>query len=798
MTDTNQGKMKKPLKIGFLLLSIGVLAVAAFDIYSIIHGGISTYSVGGTYGFIDKSGNEVVKIQYDGANSFSDGMAVVAVGDEDEDVSYGYIDKTGKLVIDTKYEYASDFSEGAAMVSMNPYSGQFSCIDKTGQTLFDIECYCPYSFSEGMAKVEMGAIDDTRHGFVDKNGHMLFPQFEEASDFHEGLAAVSIDNHYGYIDKTGQVVIEMQFAYASDFSEGLAAVKVGDDDDAKYGYIDKTGQMVIAPQFAEASAFSQGLAAVSLNDDEYEEYSEFGYIDKTGQIVIEPQFSFAAKFSEDLAAVQLDYEDGYGFIDRSGNMIISPQYSAYEDFKEGLASVYCDSLQGYVFIDKTGEIVLGKALIDAGLVTYDYSEGLSRAYRKQRIGLKNWLGVHITEPIYKEFYMLDNGILRAKIAEDNCQLLNRRGKVLMDKVEWAYDFNEKLTEVVIEGKHGLVDKQGNFVVEPIYDGTGYYDSDVDRMLVKIDDKYGYINGKGEVAIDLIYDDANDFDEDGEALVELDGKSMYIDANGEIVGGNTSSSLKSMEGYIENYIEVEYADDNMLAPTPAEIEELVVSTKVDIRNSIYQILAQLPDYEEQYEYDKESKEEFITWNIIDNMVSDPAIFNVRKKDYKDCVKSATQDEMEDEDFSCWSLMNWWGSTWRSRFITPLLSSERLQNTMYEWVKPILKHAFDECQLHQKMFIVDAINHMLAYTSKYDHQTEKEFYMACCDSEYGEDLFNCTEELYDMEPEFGTVGNPYRPLETWVYRRVEEQSMSAEQIHYWLVRIKADLDLAGFQE
>ena len=49
--------------------------------------------------------------------------------------------------------------------------------------------------------------------------------------------------------KTGEIVINPQFDYAGCFSEGLAVIRVGDQNTGKFGFIDKTGQMVIKPQF---------------------------------------------------------------------------------------------------------------------------------------------------------------------------------------------------------------------------------------------------------------------------------------------------------------------------------------------------------------------------------------------------------------------------------------------------------------------------------------------------------------------------------------------------------------------
>ncbi|WP_081103996.1 WG repeat-containing protein [Leptospira weilii] len=48
---------------------------------------------------------------------------------------------------------------------------------------------------------------------------------------------------------------------AHSFSEGLAAVQIG----KKWGFIDKTGNVVIPPQLEIASHFSEGLALAVRN-----------------------------------------------------------------------------------------------------------------------------------------------------------------------------------------------------------------------------------------------------------------------------------------------------------------------------------------------------------------------------------------------------------------------------------------------------------------------------------------------------------------------------------------------------
>lgn len=56
---------------------------------------------------------------------------------------------------------------------------------------------------------------------------------------------VNANNKFGYIDKTGKEITEVNYDFAADFSEGLAAV----GREGKYGFIDATRKEIIPVQF---------------------------------------------------------------------------------------------------------------------------------------------------------------------------------------------------------------------------------------------------------------------------------------------------------------------------------------------------------------------------------------------------------------------------------------------------------------------------------------------------------------------------------------------------------------------
>jgi hypothetical protein len=107
------------------------------------------------------------------------------------------------------------------------------------------------------------------------------------------LFPIQLQGKWGFIDRTGKVVVSPRFKHAGDFRERRASVQVGD----KFGFVDETGKVVIPPQFDRVEDFAGGLARVQVG-------VKWGFVDPSGKIAVSPRFTAAGKFSEGRAPVQ--------------------------------------------------------------------------------------------------------------------------------------------------------------------------------------------------------------------------------------------------------------------------------------------------------------------------------------------------------------------------------------------------------------------------------------------------------------------------------------------------------------
>ena len=205
-------------------------------------------------------------------------------------------------------------------------------------------------------------------GFIDKSGNFIIePQFDGAGDFQDGLALVKIDWRRGYIDKAGAYAIEPQFQLANSFSEGLACVMLDD----KWGYIGKDGSFVIPLQYDKAMDFHDGIAQVEIGN-------EWFYIDKSGNRVPDPN-STQEPFSEQAEWPMRKVEgDKIGYVNESGEFVIKPAYFDAGPFCDGLARVKKGRTSQWGFIDRDGKPAFKEKFEAAG----DFHEEVAKVLVK--------------------------------------------------------------------------------------------------------------------------------------------------------------------------------------------------------------------------------------------------------------------------------------------------------------------------------------------------------------------------------------------------------------------------------
>lgn len=218
----------------------------------------------GLFGFVNGKGEWVIEPVYQDVNSFESGVAAVEI-----DGLWGGIDTNGNIVIEPKYLSDFRYIGDGDIALVEGDEDKFWYIDKAGNRINDIDyspLECQYFYSDGLAYVKDAKTG--LYGFVDKTGkYVLEPQFVSAKWFENGLAAVSqiVDGKelYGCINQKGELVIDYQFEALSTFTEnGLAAA----EQEGKWGFVDKSGNWIVEPIYKSVRNYSNGYAIVEVEN----------------------------------------------------------------------------------------------------------------------------------------------------------------------------------------------------------------------------------------------------------------------------------------------------------------------------------------------------------------------------------------------------------------------------------------------------------------------------------------------------------------------------------------------------
>jgi hypothetical protein len=323
-----------------------------------------------------------------------------------------------------------------------------------------------------------------KFGAIGLDGEWLIkPTYDMLGFFNEGLAVINLNGKFGFINKAGKITIPLEYDYASDFESGRAVIQKGEG----IGLIDRSEKIILEPIYEDIGMFSEGLIYAQFNE-------KYGYFDRFGELRIPMIFDEAFSFKDGMARVEINNKQS--FINTQGDYLIDPIYDEVSFFTKDLIVVDSAGLKG--IINLKGKYVVKPTYDEIGELSY----GLAIVSSDDQLGYIDSLGELI---ISLEFDVFPNSMELGQ-------------------------FRPFSALAKYQGKFGLIDRYGKFVVPNVYSKLGEFSTILAFNKGKL---WGFIDLNNKVLIPSKYDWAESF-KNGGAIVDKEGAQGVINMAGEVI------------------------------------------------------------------------------------------------------------------------------------------------------------------------------------------------------------------------------------------------------------------------
>lgn len=328
-------------------------------------------------------------------------------------------------------------------------------------------------YFDGLFPASVKTTSGTKWGYIDRSGSMVIqPKYEDAQDFQDnGLAVVGADGLYGLIDRLARFVVKPKYQSISPFLEHRATVI----DRQGFQMINEQGEVLTRRSYPYIAGLSEGRAVYNVTDSGSGDgaNSRYGYLDAEGQEAIPAQYEEANDFSGGKAVVKIK-ENLYALIDPQGRQLATYPFAYVGPLGEGMLAFQRESAGKYGYIDEQGNVVI--------------------------------------PPAFSSAFPYHHGRAIVNTAED------------------------------YRSKYGVIDKQGTWVIQPEYNDIRDLKEDRFALGRAIDPEQPYIGSifaiadwDGKRLSDLVYRDVLEF-KDGLASVYDAKQTYFIDRTGQPAPG----------------------------------------------------------------------------------------------------------------------------------------------------------------------------------------------------------------------------------------------------------------------
>lgn len=354
------------------------------------------------------------------------------------------------------------------------------------------------------------------------------------------------------INENSEGIKPVSVNFSSDYDENKNAIHnlIVIYKDGKYALADKEGNPVCDYKYDMISPASNGLYYVRINKTN-------GFINESLEEVFMTEEIIGTNISEHYTVYTKNGKSG--FINIQTGEKIEAVYEAVYDFSEGLAAVQLDGKIG--FINTKGHLVIPNDYHANAL--YHFTSGLCNAIVTNEDGKVDSFyidasGNKIIDGNFEYGMQFYGNATFVKTSENKWHIINKNGDRINDHEYGPYEtgmptrFKGGLATVLYDGKYGIINESGKFVLYPKYEWLSSISDGV--LIYKENEKYGAVLADGSVVVTAAYDSMSNF-VNGLSVFTKEGKCGVVSKSGSVVCNPEYVKCEVLDsGIIKAYID----------------------------------------------------------------------------------------------------------------------------------------------------------------------------------------------------------------------------------------------------
>ena len=417
-----------------------------------------------------------------------------------KDNKWGVIDENGDIIIEPSYEEMMIIPNTKTDIFLCTYDVNYDTGDYSTKALNskNQEIFTEYNkveainnhdendtlwYEDNVLKVQK----DGKWGVINYDGKVLLNTEYDSIESVQGIKnalLIKKEGKYGVADNEGKIILDTIYTEITNLGKDNRSGYIVKNDEGLYGIVDASKNTILENKYEEIEKiYGNDLYVVSQNGKQK-------VVNKDGQDVLTEGFDQITNILKTKDSGVIYTSNGkYGIMTLTGEIKIEAQYDNLVEAKANVFIATKDNKRGIIDIDNQEKVPF-----DYNTITYNEIGDIYVAEDEN----------YNSQVMNNQFEVKQTGIL-IEINTDSGYFVLRQND---EYKYYNFKFEEKNKKDILTNHTLYVDKKDN--------------------------QYGYVDKDGNVVIEYMYDDATEQNEYGFAAVKKDGKWGAINNKGEVI------------------------------------------------------------------------------------------------------------------------------------------------------------------------------------------------------------------------------------------------------------------------